>query len=101
MSYVGSITLDPDIYEAIGMRPNDCVLIANCRNGARFETYILKGERGSGVVEVNGAAAHLAQAGDQLIIMHFALMSDDEYSSHHPQVIVLDEQNHISQRLSY
>ena len=100
-NYVGSIKIDPDIYEQVGMRPNDCVLVANLDNGERFETYILPGERGSGVMEVNGAAARLATAGDILIIMHFAMMTDEEYAAHHPAVIVLDEHNKIVQRITY
>lgn len=100
-TYVGSITIDLDIIDAIGLRASDCVLVANCRNGERFETYVFEGKRGSGIIEVNGAAAHLAEPGDKLIIMHFAYMTDEEYAKHRPQVVVLDENNRIAEKLQY
>ena len=99
--YVGSITIDADLLEASGLRVNDKVLIANCRNGARFETYVFRGEPGSGVVGINGAAALLAEPGDRVIILHFADMTDAEYAEHHPQVLVMNEDNTIAQSLNY
>ncbi len=99
--YVGSITIDEDLLAATGMRVNDRVLIANCRNGARFETYIFLGEKGSGAIELNGAVAHLAEPGDKVIIMHFAMMDDAEYASHHPQVVIIGEGNTIADRINY
>jgi aspartate 1-decarboxylase len=91
--YVGSVTIDADWLEATGLRASDKVLISNCRNGERFETYVLWGEPGSRKIEINGAAAHLVKVGDPLIIMHFALMTDEEYRSHRPRVLVMGPGN--------
>ncbi len=99
--YVGSITIDADILRAIGLRVNDAVLIANCRNGARFETYVFWGEPGSRKIEVNGAAAHLVEPGDRLIIMHFALMNDDEHRNHRPRIAIMREDNSIERLMHY
>jgi aspartate 1-decarboxylase len=99
--YVGSITIDADILRAIGLRVNDAVLIANCRNGARFETYVFWGEPGSRKIEVNGAAAHLVEPGDRLIIMHFALMSDEEHRDHRPKIAIMREDNTIERLMHY
>ena len=100
-NYVGSITIDADLLDACGMRTNDAVEIANCRNGERFETYIFLGPRGGRQIEVNGAAAHLVEPGDKLIIMHYALLGDAQYASHHPAVLVMNEDNTIRERLAY
>jgi aspartate 1-decarboxylase len=99
--YIGSITIDADWLEACGMRVNDAVEIANCRNGERFDTYIFRGEPGSRRIEINGAAAHLVEVGDQLIVMHYALMSDDEYKAHRPRVLIFGEANRIERTLQY
>lgn len=99
--YVGSITIDADLLEACGMRVNDKVLIANCRNGERLETYIFRGERGSGCIELNGAAAHLVEPGDKLIVMHFAFMTDDEYRTHRPKVLLMRDDNTIDRIVYY
>jgi aspartate 1-decarboxylase len=93
--YVGSIAIDSEWTDRVGLRASDMVLVANCRNGERFETYVLWAEPGSGKVEVNGAAAHLVEPGDTLIIMHFAHMNDDEYARHRPRVLVLGEGNKV------
>lgn len=100
-AYIGSITIDEDLLEACGMRVNDAVEVANCRNGERFETYIFRGERGSKTIQVNGAAAHLVEIGDPLIIMHYALMNDDEYRRHHPRVLIMGPQNDILDTMRY
>jgi aspartate 1-decarboxylase len=99
--YVGSITIDADLLEATRMRVSDKVLVANCRNGARFETYIFRGEPGSGAIELNGAAAHLVEPGDKVIVMHFGLMSDDEYREHRPFVAIVDEGNRLVRSIRY
>lgn len=99
--YVGSITIDADLLEATGLRVSDEVLVANCRNGARFNTYIFRGEPGSGAIEVNGAAAHLVEPGDKLIILHFAQMSDEEYREHHPKVALVRDDNTLDQIIRY
>ena len=99
--YVGSITIDPILLDACGMRPSDAVEIANCANGERFETYVLLGERGKGQIELNGAAALLVNPGDKLIIMHYAYMTDNEYASHHPKVLVMKLDNTIDRIAQY
>lgn len=99
--YVGSVTIDADLLEASGMRVSDRVLISNCRNGARLETYVFKGEPGSGMIELNGAAAHLVECGDQVIIMHFAMMDDAEYARHRPRVVLVDGENRATRVLRY
>jgi len=99
--YVGSITIDADILDAVGLRVSDAVVVANCRSGERFETYVFLGERGSKKIEINGAAAHLAEVGDRVIILHYALMSDAEYAEHFPKVAVMDADNSIGEVLRY
>lgn len=99
--YVGSITIDAELLDACGMRVNDQVTIANCRTGARFETYIFRGEPGSRCIEINGAAAHLVEVGDRLIVMHYALMDDAEYARHRPTVLIMGEGNKLLDTLHY
>jgi aspartate 1-decarboxylase len=99
--YVGSITIDADILDAVGMRVNDVVLVADCRNGNRFETYIFEGERGSGKIEINGAAAHLVEPGDMVIIMHMALMTGEEYASNRPRVALMNDDNTVAEVIRY
>lgn len=99
--YVGSITIDADLLDKCGMRVSDAVTIANCRTGARFETYIFRGKPGSRCIEINGAAAHLVEVGDRLIIMHYALMDDREYAEHYPKVLVMGEGNRVLKALQY
>ncbi|MCY8660155.1 aspartate 1-decarboxylase, partial [Bacillus spizizenii] len=78
LNYVGSITIDEDLIDAVGMLPNEKVQIVNNNNGARLETYIIPGKRGSGVICLNGAAARLVQEGDKVIIISYKMMSDQE-----------------------
>lgn len=99
--YIGSITIDADLLARSGMRVNDAVHVANCRNGERFITYIFRGEPGSGIIEVNGAAAHLVEAGDRLIIMHYAHMDDAEYRAHRPTVLIMDDRNRLVETMHY
>lgn len=99
--YVGSITIDADLLAACGMRVNDRVLVSNCRNGNRLETYIFRGEPGSGAIELNGAAAHLFEPGDKAIIMHYALMTDEEYEANHPAVLIMNDDNTIRETMHY
>ncbi|MBX9972801.1 aspartate 1-decarboxylase [Cytobacillus firmus] len=96
LNYVGSITIDTDIIEAVGMAPNEKVQIVNNNNGARFETYIIPGERGSGVICVNGAAARLVQEGDIVIIISYALVPDEKVPYHEPRVAIMDSSNRIA-----
>jgi aspartate 1-decarboxylase len=99
LNYVGSITIDTDILDAVGMVANEKVQIVNNNNGARFETYIIPGTRGSGVVCLNGAAARLVQEGDVVIIISYALVAEDKVASHEPKVAIMNEQNQIVELL--
>ncbi|WP_335869689.1 aspartate 1-decarboxylase [Bacillus sp. 2205SS5-2] len=99
LNYVGSITIDQDILDAVGMVANEKVQIVNNNNGARLETYIISGERGSGVVCLNGAAARLVQVGDVIIVISYALVSDEKVATHQPKVAVMNEHNHIKEML--
>ena len=96
-----SLTIDADLLDACGMRPSDAILVANCETGARFETYVFRGEPGSGVIGVNGAAAHLASVGDRIIIIHWAHLDDEEYADHFPRVLIMQADNTIGEALSY
>ena len=91
--YQGSLLLDPDLMELVKIAPYEKILVANVENGKRGETYALPGERGSGIVGVQGGMAHLADVGDRLIVFTFALVTEDEIASHRPLVAVLDENN--------
>ncbi|WP_195536678.1 aspartate 1-decarboxylase [Bacillus paralicheniformis] len=99
LNYVGSVTIDEDLLDAVGMMANEKVQIVNNNNGARLETYIIPGERGSGVVCLNGAAARLVQVGDVVIIVSYAMMSEEEAKTHKPKVAVLNERNEIEEML--
>ncbi|KAA6451700.1 aspartate 1-decarboxylase [Bacillus swezeyi] len=99
LNYVGSVTIDEDLLDAVGMMANEKVQIVNNNNGARLETYIIPGERGSGVICLNGAAARLVQEGDIVIIVSYAMMSEEEAKTHKPKVAVLNEKNEIEQML--
>ncbi|UEG54048.1 aspartate 1-decarboxylase [Mucilaginibacter daejeonensis] len=95
LNYVGSITIDEDLIEAANIIPNEKVQIVNNNNGARFETYVIKGERGSGTVCLNGATARLAQVGDVVIIMSYAHMEMDEARKYEPILIFPDNDNKL------
>lgn len=101
LNYVGSITIDQDLLDAVGMLPNEKVHVVNNNNGARFETYIIAGARGSGVICVNGAAARLVQKGDIVIILSYVYMMNDEARSHKPTVAIMNQDNSIRELLSY
>lgn len=100
LHYVGSITIDEDLLDAVGIFENEKVQVTNNQNGARIETYAIKGERGSGVICLNGAAARHFQVGDEVIIMAYAQLTNEEILVHEPKVAVLDETNNIKQMLS-
>ncbi|MDY3068812.1 MAG: aspartate 1-decarboxylase [Parabacteroides sp.] len=90
LNYIGSITIDADLLEAANLIPNEKVSIVNNNNGERFETYIIKGEPGSGVICLNGAAARKAQPGDIIIIMSYAMMDFEEAKTFKPAVVFPD-----------
>lgn len=93
LNYVGSITIDEDLMDAANIWENEKVQIVNNNNGARFETYVITGKRGSGVICLNGAAARQVQPGDQVIIISYAMMTDEEAKEHRPLVTILDANN--------
>ncbi|MGG1631318.1 aspartate 1-decarboxylase [Rossellomorea sp. NRS-1567] len=95
LDYVGSITIDQDILDAVGMMANEKVQIVNNNNGARLETYIIPGERGSGVICLNGAAARLVQKGDIVIIISYKLVAEEMVYDHIPKVAIMGEKNRI------
>jgi len=95
LNYVGSITIDEDLIDAANIIANEKVQIVNNNNGARFETYVIKGERGSGIVCLNGAAARLAQVGDVIIIISYAHMSIEEGKSYNPLLVFPDSNNRL------
>lgn len=97
LNYVGSITIDSDLLDAAGMYPNEKVHVVNNNNGARFETYIIAGERGSGVICVNGAAARLVQTGDVVIILSYVYVSNEEAKEHTPTVLIMDHDNKVKE----
>ncbi|TYS68427.1 aspartate 1-decarboxylase [Sutcliffiella horikoshii] len=99
LNYVGSITIDEDILDAVGMAANEKVQIVNNNNGARFETYIIPGKRGGKDFCLNGAAARLVQEGDVIIVISYAMMAEEKVKDHQPKVAVMNEYNEIIEML--
>ncbi|WP_326574446.1 aspartate 1-decarboxylase [Streptomyces sp. NBC_00487] len=95
LHYVGSVTIDADLLDAADLLPGELVHIVDITNGARLETYVIEGERGSGVVGINGAAAHLVHPGDLVIIISYAQVSDAEARTLEPRVVHVDRDNRI------
>ena len=95
LNYVGSITIDEDLIDAANMIPNEKVQVVNNNNGARFETYIIKGERGSGIICLNGSCARLAQIGDIIIIVSYTHMEMEEARCYNPVLVFPDENNRL------
>lgn len=95
LNYVGSITIDQDLLDAAGILPGEKVQIVNNNNGARLETYTISGERGSGVICLNGAAARLVQPGDVVIIIAYCILDQEEAKTFEPNVVFLDLNNKI------
>ena len=93
LNYTGSITMDMDLVDEAGMIPNQKVLIVNNNNGERFETYIIEGDRGSGVICTNGAAAHCARKGDCLIIVAFLSIENEKANIYKPKLVYVDQDN--------
>lgn len=93
LQYVGSITIDTTLMEAADILPNEKVQVVNNNNGARLETYVIPGERNSGVICLNGAAARQVQVGDQVIIISYAMLSDEAARQYNPKVIFVNDAN--------
>ncbi len=99
LNYVGSITIDEDLMDAVDIWANEKVQVVNNTNGARLETYVIPGPRGSGTICLNGAAARLVQPGDVVIIISYGLMSEEEVRKYNPKVAILNKDNRIVQTL--
>lgn len=97
LNYVGSITIDQDLLEQADLLPGEKVQVVDVNNGQRFETYTIVGERGSGIICVNGAAARLVQRGDKVIIIAYAMMDRIEALNFKPRVLILDDDNQIQE----
>ncbi|MGO1507959.1 MAG: aspartate 1-decarboxylase [Microbacteriaceae bacterium] len=97
LNYVGSITIDPDLLEAADILAHEQVHVVDVNNGARFETYTIAGERGSGVIQVNGAAARLVHSGDTIIVISYAEYSREDLETYEPVVVHVDRSNAIIQ----
>ena len=101
LNYVGSITVDEELLEAAGILEYEKVQIVDVDNGSRFETYTICGQRGSGMICLNGEAARCVSVGDRIIIMAYAGLDVQEAKSHKPSVVFVDEQNRISGKTCY
>ncbi len=99
LNYVGSITIDRTLLEAVDLWPNEKVLVVNLENGSRLETYVFEGEAGSGVIGMNGGCARLCQVGDRLLVMAFASLTEAEARAHRPRVVFVGEGNVVEQVL--
>ena len=95
LHYVGSVTVDRDLMEAADLLEGEQVAIVDITNGARLETYVIPGERGSGVIGINGAAAHLVHTGDLVILISYAQMDEAELRAYRPRVVFVDPRNQI------
>ncbi len=101
LNYVGSITIDEDLLDAVGIVENEKVAIVNNNNGARLETYVIPGPRGSGVICLNGAAARLVQPNDIVIIISYAIVPEEKIARHKPKVAIMDEKDNSIKQLIY
>ncbi len=97
LDYVGSVTVDADLLDAADLLPGEQVAIVDITNGARLETYVIPGERGSGVLGINGAAAHLMHPGDLVILISYAAMDDREAREFRPRIVFVDERNRVAE----
>jgi aspartate 1-decarboxylase len=99
--YHGSLTIDLNLMEAVGLVPYEQILVSNVATGNRAQTYVLPGPRGSGAIELNGAMARLGAVGDRVIVMAFAELEPEELESHQPRVVALDHRNQVVERVEY
>ncbi|MGN2642015.1 aspartate 1-decarboxylase [Nocardia takedensis] len=93
LHYVGSVTVDQDLLDAADLLEGEQVCIVDIDNGARLETYVIAGERGSGVIGINGAAAHLVHPGDLVILIAYGMMNEQEIAAYEPKVVFVDDRN--------
>lgn len=99
VAYEGSITIDRDLMDTAGIVPFEQVGVYNINNGERFETYVIEGERGSGVMGLNGAAARKGLVGDLIIVVTYSAITEDELDGYKPKILLMDDQNKIKQQL--
>ncbi len=100
LNYEGSLTIDEDLMEKVGITPYERVKVYNISNGERFDTYAIRGEAGSGVIGLNGAAARKGMVGDLIIIVTFGFYSEEELKKFMPKIALLDEKNRVKKMLS-
>lgn len=101
LDYVGSITIDQDLLDAAGILEYEKVQIVDVNNGSRFDTYTIAGERGSGMICLNGAAARCVSPGDKVIIMAYAQLNPEELADYHPNVVFVDDSNRVVRKTTY
>ncbi|MEE1008907.1 MAG: aspartate 1-decarboxylase [Agathobacter sp.] len=101
LNYVGSITVDEELLEKAGIREYELVQVVDVDNGNRLETYTIAGERGSGMICLNGAAARCVSVGDKVILMAYASMDEEEAKTHKPKVVFVDDDNHVARVTNY
>jgi aspartate 1-decarboxylase len=101
VNYHGSITIDTDLLRATGLLPNEAVTVADCENGNRFETYIIPGEAGTGIIGVNGAAARLTQIGHKIIVLSYVLATPAEVNQHASCVVIVDDKNRVVEAIRH
>ena len=99
LNYEGSLTIDKELLDAVDLFPYERVMVYNINNGERFDTYAIEGKPGSGVIGLNGAAARKGLVGDQIIIVSYALFSDDELSDYSPKIVLVNKSNKIKKWL--
>ena len=100
LHYEGSLTIDGKLMETAGIHPYEKVEVYNITNGNRFSTYLIEGKRGSGVIGVNGAAAHLAHPGNLIIVTSYAMIYEDELPGYKPKIVLLDSHNKVKRVIS-
>ena len=101
VNYHGSISIDSDLLRASGLLPNEAVIVADCENGNRFETYVIAGPSGSGVIGINGAAARLSKVGHRVIILSFVHATSQEAERHRSRVVIADPRNRVLETLDH
>ena len=99
LNYEGSLTVDKNLLKEVDLYPSEKVKVYNINNGERFDTYVIEGPAGSGVINLNGAAARKGMAGDLIIIVSYALYSPEELEDYKPKIVVLDQDNHIKKSI--
>jgi aspartate 1-decarboxylase len=101
VNYHGSITIDADLLRSSGLLPNEAVIVADCEHGNRFETYVIEGPTGSGVIGINGAAARLSSVGHRVIVMSFVHLTREEAERHRSKVVICDSKNRATETVEH